>query len=134
MNDHEAIRALIHAYVDAVDRADFEGLGALFEHGVLRSPRGEARGAAAVTDWYRGVRVYKDGTPQTWHHVFGIEIDVDGDRARAHSYVTAIQHRKPIVSATYDDTFERVDGTWRFATRAVTMDLVGDLTGHFVLS
>ena len=133
MNDVAEITALIHEYPANVDRGDFHALGAMFTDGVLFSPRGEARGPAAVAAWYSAVRIYDDGTPQTLHHPVGIEVDVDGDTATAHSYITVIQHRKPIISASYDDTFVRVDGTWRFATRTVSMDLLGDLRGHLDL-
>ena len=132
MNDTAEITALIHEYAAAVDRADFGALGRLFEQGVLHSPRGEARGVE-VTEWYRSVTLDEYGSPGTWHHVFGVDIEVDDARATAHSYITVIQHQRPIIAATYDDTFVRDGGAWRFDSRRVSMDLIGDLSGHLDL-
>jgi hypothetical protein len=39
---------------------------------------------------------------------------------------------QPIYSGRYRDTFERVDGVWRFATRRMVGDFVGNLTGHLL--
>lgn len=132
MNDTAEITALIHEYAAAVDRAEFEALGRLFAKGVLHSPRGEARGDE-VTEWYRSVKLDEHGSPGTWHHVFGVDIEVEGDRATAHSYITVIQHHRPIIAATYDDSFVRDGGAWRFDIHRVSMDLIGDLRGHLDL-
>ena len=37
---------------------------------------------------------------------------------------------QPIVGGRYDDRFERVDGTWRFARRLVHVDQIGDMSEH----
>ena len=39
-----------------------------------------------------------------------------------------------IASGRYHDTFERVEGIWRFATRDYSMlDYIGDLSQHLLL-
>jgi hypothetical protein len=37
-----------------------------------------------------------------------------------------------VISGRYLDGFERVDGVWRFATRKMYVDLVGDLSQHLL--
>ena len=39
---------------------------------------------------------------------------------------------QPVISGRYRDEFERVDGAWRFATRKMYVDLVGDLSQHLL--
>jgi ketosteroid isomerase-like protein len=131
VNDVAAVRALILEYAAAIDRGDLDGLADLFADGVLRSPRGEARGRDAVRRWYQDVVLDDDGLPGTLHHVFGSDVVVAGDTARATSFVTVIQHGRPIIAGRYDDRFVRSDDSWHFAERTVAMDLVGDLSRHF---
>jgi hypothetical protein len=38
-----------------------------------------------------------------------------------------------IVAGRYHDTFGKHAGAWRFATRHIFMDLIGDLTHHLRL-
>jgi hypothetical protein len=135
MSARESIAALIDEYAAAVDAGDFDRLGRLFEDGVLVSPRGEARGAEAVAAWYRSVKLDEHGSPGTWHHVFGVDIDLapDGSAATAHSYIAVVQDQRLIVGATYDDEFVLDGRGWRFAVRRVSMDLIGDLSGHLDL-
>ena len=131
--DRDAITALIERYADCVDRADFEGLGALFTNGVIHSPIGDFVGADAVRGTYDNIILDEHGDPGTHHVVFDIEIDVEpsGERARARSFLTAVQHGRPIVAGRYVDEFVRDDGTWRFDARTIHMDLIGDLSKHF---
>ena len=35
-----------------------------------------------------------------------------------------------VITGRYHDTFEKVDGHWRFCDRLIIGDLVGDLTQH----
>ena len=35
-----------------------------------------------------------------------------------------------VIAGRYHDTFEKVDGRWRFCDRLIIGDLVGDLTQH----
>jgi ketosteroid isomerase-like protein len=131
VSDAAAVRALVLEYAAAIDRGDLDGLAELFADGVLRSPRGEAQGRDAVRRWYDDVVLDGDGSPGTLHHVFGIDVGVAGDSARATSFVTVIQRGRPIIAGRYDDRFVRDDTGWRFAERTIALDLVGDLSGHF---
>ena len=88
--------------------------------------------------WRDMVRIYDNGTPLTKHVITNVIIDVDhqGSTATARSYVTVLQAKLPelplqvIVSARHHDTFERVDGSWRFSERIDITDLLGDMTWH----
>ena len=54
-----------------------------------------------------------------------VDVDPSGERAACHSYFTVFQGLpdfplQAIISGRYVDTFERVDGRWRFAERRMT--------------
>ena len=126
------------SYAERLDAGDLDGVAALFAHATWRSPaRTEAlRGAEQVRHAYDGVLLY-DGIPATRHVVTNLVVEIEPpDRARARSYFTVFQARRPefplqpIISGRYHDTFERVDGVWRFADRLILPDLIGDLRHH----
>lgn len=132
MDDTAQITALIQGYADAIDRGDLDALADSFADAVLRSPRGVARGRAAVRRWYDAVLLDEHGLPGTRHHVFGVEVDIQTgrDRATATSFVTVVQGGRPIIAGRYDDAFVHGPEGWRFAERVVHLDLLGDLSGH----
>lgn len=134
--DVEAVRTLVHTYAERIDAGDLDGLAALFEHATWR-PAGEdfvARGAREVRRMYEPVILY-DGSPRTKHLTSNVTVEVDGELARARSYYTVMQSApgfplQAIVSGRYEDTFECVEGTWRFTDRLITVDLIGDMSHH----
>lgn len=138
--DYIAIQNLLHRYCDLLDRGDLDGVGAIFAHAAVHLPGVDKpfdKDAAGVAGNYKKyVRIYDDGTPRTRHVSTNLIIDADGpDRAKAQSYVMVFQAAdkfplQPLVAARYQDTFERVDGTWRFAERIMETDLYGDLSAH----
>ncbi len=138
--DHRAqITALIHRYPECIDAGDFEGVAQLFEHAVVRSGDHAFTGYDTLLDLWRGmVRLYDGGRPLTKHVVSNVVVDIhsDGTSAHARSYVTVLQAVPPdfplqvIVSARHHDSFEQVDGVWRFTERIDITDLVGDLSRH----
>ena len=139
-SEHESqITALIYRYAECIDCGDFEGIADLFEHATVRSGEHSFSGRDTLRDLWRGmVRIYEDGTPLTKHVITNVVVDVDRHKttATARSYVTVLQAKPPdlplqvIVSARHHDTFERVDGVWRFAERIDITDLVGDMSWH----
>jgi ketosteroid isomerase-like protein len=141
-DDVEAIRGLIHRYSSLVDSGDVERLGELFAHGsfVVPGTGTHASGRAeAERIFARSLRYYDDGTPQTMHLVGNVTIDVDdtGAWATAHSSTAVLQGTnvlplQVILTATYDDAFEKTDGQWRFRERVVTFVHQGDTSHHFV--
>ena len=79
-----------------------------------------------------------DGKPHTKHVMSNVQIDVDesGSTATAQSYITVFQALppdfplQPIFLGHYHDVFEKVGGEWRFKSRNISPDLIGDLRYH----
>jgi len=133
------VAALVYRYPDLIDSGDFDGIGVLFAHAVLRSGDSTIRGRDELVPMLkRLVRTYEDGRTSTKHVVTNLVIEVSDDRstATAKSYITVMQARPPefplqtIASNRHFDRFERVDGVWRFVERVDVQDLVGDMSHH----
>ncbi len=159
---HEAISRLLATYAERIDAGDFDGVAELFEHGEIRAGDGSvvAAGRDQVRALYeRTTRRYDDGTPKTKHLVTNIVVDVDpaGTRASARSTFVVLQAvpgelaLQPIIAGTYADRFATMDlsdrpdapgastagdatdpGSWRFTSRQMHVDLVGDLGRHLL--
>ena len=140
MDDHRAIENLLYRYAERIDAGDFEGVAELFRHATIIAAGGQHRieGYEAVLAMYRGfTRLYDDGTPRTQHIVSNARVEVDGDSAQAHSRFTVLQATdalalQAIIAGHYADRFERVDGAWRFAERAMIPTLYGDVSQHLL--
>ncbi len=139
--DHYEIERLIYKYPEYADTGNIDAVGELFTHSRVSSEGGRALGAKAYADRYRSfVRIFPDtGTPRTQHVVTNVSIEYDGspDRARARSYFTVLQAApafplQVIITGTYLDQFEKVDGKWRFAQRDEEMEMLGDLSRHLL--
>ncbi len=143
MDDARRIEHLLYAYADAVDAGDLAAVGALFAEGRVcaSTPDGPvtlAEGSAAVEALYRSLVVlHEDGTPLTRHVTTNVTVEVDdaaGTATARSSYTvfqaTATLPLQPIVVGRYDDRFGRVAGEWRFVSRAMAIDLRGDLSQH----
>jgi 3-phenylpropionate/cinnamic acid dioxygenase small subunit len=143
--DEQAIAELLFAYAEAIDRGDFEAVGALFAHGEFHGrPGAPVRvGAAATSEMFAAsVRLYPDGTPRTRHVTTNVIVDLARDAdgsavtATARSCFTVFQAvagalaLQPIIAGSYDDEFHRVDGQWWFRRRRITAELLGDLAHH----
>lgn len=144
MTDHRgAIENLLYTYAESIDAGDYEAIGTLFAHGAITDAEGNpiAVGAQAVTALYNATtRKYEDGTPRS-HHVTSnllIEIADDENSAVCRSRFTVFQQTselplQPIIAGSYTDSFERVDGTWRFVERRMRPTLYGDLSKHLLI-
>ena len=138
-----AIENLLYSYADAIDAGDYEAIGALFEHGSIALEDGTpiATGAAAVTALYTATtRRYPDGTPR--RGAIGTELDqrvgghVMGARCRSRFTVfqqTDVVALQPIIAGHYTDSFDCVDGVWRFSERRMRPTLYGDLSQHLLI-
>jgi hypothetical protein len=79
-----------------------------------------------------------DGIPHTKHVMTNVQIDVDesGSTASAQSYVTVFQALAPdfplqaIFIGHYHDVFTKAAEVWRFQSRIISPDLIGDLSRH----
>jgi hypothetical protein len=137
-----AITNLLATYAECIDTGDFEGAARLFTHAQIRVGLGSDAtlidSAALLQVWRDNVIVHTDGTPRTKHVITNANIDVDaaGNAATCRSYYTVFQQLEgfalqPIIAGRYHDSFEKVDGSWRWTYRDYTLvDLVGDLSQH----
>ena len=134
------ILRLMNEYCYTIDNGDLDGFASLFEHGtfqVIGDPGGTLSGSSAVRDILQNVTLY-DGKPQTKHVMSNVQIDVDesGNTASAQSYITVFQALppdfplQPIFLGHYFDVFEKIGGGWRFKSRSISPDLIGDLSKH----
>ena len=146
-SDYLQIQNLLHRYAHLMDQADFDGVGELFADADVYMPgdagiyRKDPIGLANM--FRRWNRVYPDtGTLRTRHITTNLVLEADGkDRAKARCYVLVVQATpefplQPVIAGTYEDRFERVGGTWRFAERREefkNFELVGDLSAHLAI-
>jgi hypothetical protein len=139
-----AISNLIYTYAERIDAGDFDGVAQLFADAVVTAEGGvERRGTAEVLEMYTGFtrRYEDDGTPKSKHVTTNLILDVDeaAGTASCRSYFTVLQAvpgqlpLQPVCAGRYRDTFVRADGVWRFATRHMIMDLIGDLSKHLLI-
>lgn len=139
--DWLAVSGLLTTYAEYVDAGQFAAAAELFADATYRVVRDDGsvsmsyEGAAQVEDFFASTTIYADGTPLTKHLITNVNIEIDGDHARARSYVTVLQQTEvlplqPIASGTYVDEFTRIDGRWRFTDRLVTRFLLGDRSQH----
>jgi hypothetical protein len=144
MNDARgSIENLLYRYAELIDAGDYEGIGELFAHGRIADEGGTpmATGAEAVTKlYYTTTRKYDDGTPKTQHILTNplVEFGADGTTATCRSRFTVLQQTdllplQPIISGAYVDSFESVDGTWRYTEKRMCMRLFGDLSQHLLI-
>ena len=134
MDDVEAIRMLVASYGERIDTGDLDGVAALFRDGTWISGTRRLDGADAVRAVYDDVILYA-GLPGTRHVMSDVVVDVDGDAATSRCSFTVFQARpdfplQAVLVGRYHDSFVRADGAWRFRTRTIHADLLGDLSRH----
>ena len=142
MDDYRAIENLMYRYAFTLDAGDLAGVAELFRHGEIVAPASDSvvRGYDAVLEMYNNsTRLYDCGTPKTRHIVSNVmvEVDPDGRRGRARAYFTVVQATpelalQPIIAGSYNDTFEKHDGQWRFVRKEMYPELFGDLGKHLL--
>jgi 3-phenylpropionate/cinnamic acid dioxygenase small subunit len=144
MNSAIEITNLLYRYAELIDSGDLAGAAALFTHAKLKiNGSDELQDSAGVLSvWRNYIRIYACGTPRTKHVITNpiIEIDEAAGSATCRSYYTVVQATDDlplqiVAAGRYHDTFERVDGKWRFKYRDYSLlDLKGDLSGHLQAS
>ena len=139
LNAESEIGRLISTYVHNVDDGKIPENAELLANARFTVGETVVHGRDEVALFFKNnVQLHEDGTPRTWHAVSNVIIDVDSaTSARAVSYFTVHQELpglplQPIVAGRYLDTFEFVDGKWRFASRSVQPRLIGELSHHVV--
>jgi 3-phenylpropionate/cinnamic acid dioxygenase small subunit len=143
MSDRGEIENLLYEYQARLDAGDLEAMAALFEHAVMSADTIDQtwRGSSEVLELFRQIfRIYADGSPHTTHTTLNpiICVNEDAGTATCRSVYVVYQQvddfpLQPIITGGYHDTFERVDGAWRFASRTFVAGLQGDLRAHQVL-
>lgn len=142
MGAREEITHLMNRYGFVIDTGDGQGFADLFENGEWAMEGLEPKiGKQAILDMWQGIIIYEDGTPRTKHLTSNVDLFIDEDAGTATSqcYVTVLQQTddfplQTIFSGHYFDDFERVDGDWRFKTRLIRYQLVGDTSAHIKAS
>ena len=139
-DDHEEIRALVHAYAARIDGGDFDAVADLFAHATVVAGDGsEFSGLDTLRQlWRSSVVTYDDGLPHVCHLISNLDVALgpDGTSATSRSYVTVMQAvagelaLQPVAVSLHLDTFAKVDGAWRFTERRDRQVLVGDLSHH----
>lgn len=137
------ITNLIYRYAELLDAGDLDAVSGLFEHGRICGvedgpPETVFEGAARVREMYEmATRIYDDGTPKTKHNTSNVQLHIDeaAGTARSTSYYCVTQATddlplQVIVTGHYKDTFRRLDGAWRFDSRTMFVDQVGDVSHH----
>ncbi len=137
--DERQILNLLSRYMELVDAAEKEQVAELFRHATVRARAGGQENVMVGYDEFlvskAGERVYEDGTLKTKHLLTNTILDIDGELAYARSYYTVLQATdelplQPIICGRYHDTFEKVEGAWRFKERIFFADLVGNMSQH----
>jgi len=131
MSDADEIRALVHSYARLLDQGDVDAVVTLFEHSTWRSlPHGSMlRGSAEVRPVYENL-LAQDSNYRTKHLITNLTVEVapGGANASSHCDWTVLQgapgERVGVTqSGQYTDTFQKIDGSWRFTDRLITVDL-----------
>ncbi len=143
LNDYHVILNLAHRYAEALDAADFEGLGELFAEGEVHlyaSHLGDPqfyRGRDAVRTFYTGRMQLYDGNPRTRHVITNsiVEISDAGGTAQVRSYFQIFQQTQDlplqiILSGRYEDSYQKHQGEWRLLRKIIRSDYLGQILGH----
>lgn len=120
--DREAIRDLATRYAHHVWQGSVEGVVELFmPDGVMLTPDlPPLHGQHEIREAYTKIFAESDLLPFIHGHV----IDIDGERATGYVYLdlrTSLDDRPVIGAGFYRDEYRRVDGTWKIASRDLTM-------------
>ena len=116
LEDREAIRELTARYCHAVARGDGTAIVAMFtDDGVFQMEPRAVSGRAELEDFYGAVSA-SPPIPFIQNHV--IELAGDGARGTCSVEIRLVQDGEAYTAAGwYEDTYRRVDGSWRFARR-----------------
>jgi 3-phenylpropionate/cinnamic acid dioxygenase small subunit len=136
--DRNAIESLLFRYARYVDNCQWNELGQLFANAVITADGGtRMEGAETISNFWRETnRQYENGTLNTQHVVTNLEFDEQqDDRIVVRACFTVLQATpvlplQPIAAGRYVDTFEKVDGKWRFKSKHFDVRLVGDVSQH----
>jgi uncharacterized protein (TIGR02246 family) len=126
VEDQLAIQRVITDYSAFLDARDYDGYVGLFtEDGVWQNGETRREGRTQIRAMLTGL--FGEPDPDfvnraSFHQVSNIEIDVDGDTARAKSRFVFVMRGErgaptPALSGQYHDELVRVDGHWKIRQR-----------------
>lgn len=134
-----AVERLIHEQFDASDRGDLDRQADLLSGARVRYVDGpnvllDVNDRESLYGALKAITpTTADGTPHTHHVVSNVVVDVEDslERATARFYTTVFRATEgfplqPTACGVFHDTFDCVDGTWRFVDRVGAMRLAGD--------
>jgi 3-phenylpropionate/cinnamic acid dioxygenase small subunit len=134
------IANLVYGLAEALDDGDHDRIEALLGEATFQLGERETRvgGAAFRRTVERSMILYEDGTPRTLHVVSNLTIEVDDDTgtATSKSYVTVFQGLpdfplQAVLTGRYLDSFAcDSTGTWRWRSRRMRIDQLGDTSRH----
>jgi hypothetical protein len=107
------------------DRESAEAIAALFWEDARLEFNGLHRGSEAIRQCYDSwIKTARDPVEGLRHLIYRPRIEIDGDRARAETYVDADCHvrksgRTIQLRAVYRDQLSKRNGEWRFSERCI---------------
>lgn len=120
--DERAISRVVHAFCLAVDAGDMDGVRACYWPGAVDDHGFVSGDPEVLIAWLEKTMPRH---VSTMHHLGSLQVDVDGDTARAVSTVVTVHVGEPvddprsnfIAAGRYHDRFERRAGEWRIVHR-----------------
>ncbi len=125
LSERELIQHHLAKYCFAVDRDTAEEIAALFWDDARLDFNGSYTGREEIRQCYaEWIRKARDPVEGLRHLIYVPLIEIDGDHARAETYVDADAHirksgRTILLRALYRDRLSRRNGEWRFAERHI---------------
>lgn len=126
-SDRDLILNHLARYCFAVDEDDADTIAALFWDDAVLEFDGIHRGRDAIRQCFAAwIRHRRDPVTSLRHLLHQPLVDIDGDGARARSYVdadalTRRSGRAVHLRAVYEDRLQRRAGEWRFAARRIVV-------------
>lgn len=126
LESRSAIRNLVSEYAHAFDRRDRDLLKGLWHDDAtfsLGEIGGPFHGPDGILEGAEGLWAVN---PVMHHWTANVVIHIDADRANGRCAVDVmvanVEDGPTQVGGSYEDTFERRDGVWKFVTREFTVD------------
>ncbi len=127
--DRIALQDLACRYAQAVDRRDYEALGALFvEDAELHVPHMDLhyRGRQEIVDGIRNIEMFES----TYHAVHNQLAEIKGEQATGETYCVALHFStdeagrklRYDMGIRYLDVWRNEGGSWQFVRRELTLD------------
>lgn len=117
LEDRDEIRELTTRYCHAIAAGDSATVVDLFcEDGSFSSGERTSKGRESLTRFYAGI-ANQPPIPFIQNHVID-QLEGDEARGRCSAEIRMVQNGESVTTAGwYDDSFKRVDGKWKFASR-----------------